>query len=444
MLPGEVFLVESGQRCLVYAPLAPLAFMAPVPAVKLHQGLVAGPLQRLAQSRAVRQVRSRLRVVKGCTAMGGQSAAKAPFQPTAVTLFLTTDCNLRCRYCYASAGESESATMPLDLAKAAVEFVVGNAKAAGAQVIQLSFHGGGEPTIAWDLLVATYEFAVDLARAQGLRAEAMLATNGVLSEQKTEWIVRHLTGASVSFDGLPEFQDTNRPLQSGRGSYEQTLRTIAAMDRAQFNYGLRVTVVGEQAARMADSVRFICERVRPVVIMLEPVYGQGRWRDAPAVDAHGFVEGFRGALCIAREYDQEVCFSAARFPTIVDCFCGISQDNFCVMPGGEITGCYMAMDPPDSRSRHFIYGHYDAGRKSFTFDQGVLNELRNLRPVRSEPCRSCFAKWHCGGDCAYQSFARSAPAGRLAVGRCTITRDLTWGALMERVEQSADGLWKGQ
>lgn len=442
-LSGEVFLVEFGKRCLVYAPLARLAFMASVPAAELHQSLAAGPLRRLVESKAIRRVRSRLRTAAGRTAAPPEPAASGPFQPTAVTLFLTNDCNLRCRYCYASAGDSDPVTMPFDLARAAVELVIANATAAGAPAIELSFHGGGEPTVAWDLLVATCQLATDLARTRGLGVKAMLATNGVLSDQKTDWIVRNLTGASVSFDGRPEFQDANRPLRSGRGSCEQILRTIAAMDRAQFNYGLRLTVAGDHTAGMADSVRFICERFHPISIMLEPAFGQGRWREAGAVDARGFVEGFRSARRIAREHGQDVCFSAARFPAIVNRFCGISQDNFCVTPGGEVTACFMAMDATDLRARRFIYGRYDVDQRSFNFDQGTLNGLRGLRPAESQLCRGCFAKWHCGGDCLFQSLAINAPAGGAGVDRCAITRDLTRDALMEQIGQSADETWMG-
>jgi len=441
-LSDDVFLVEAGRQCLVYAPLTRVAFVAPLPACELRKALVAGPMRRLVETQAVRVVRTRLRATESGAAKPSEPAPTRPFRPTAVTLFLTTECNMRCRYCYASAGGADPVTMPFEIAKAAVEVVVANAAAAGAPAIDLAFHGGGEPTIAWDALIATYQFATRLAKDRGFGVSVMVATNGILSERKLDWILRHAVGASVSFDGLPEFQDANRPLSSGRGSSEQVLRTIAVMDRSQFTYGLRVTVTNENVTRMADSVSFICERFRPVTILLEPAYKLGRWSKAGAVDASCFVDGFRSARRVARAHGQDVCFSAARFPIIVSSFCGVTQDNFCVTPQGNVTSCYMAMDADVPYATRFIYGHYDASRKAFHFDQQALDNLRSLRPVESCLCRNCFARWHCGGDCAYQSLAAGTPAGCAGASRCAIIRDLTWDALLERIGQSADGVWK--
>jgi uncharacterized protein len=214
------------------------------------------------------------------------------------------------------------------------------------------------------------------------------------------------------------------------------------MDRAQFNYGLRLTVTSDNVTRMAESVSFICEQFRPVSIMLEPAYELGRWDKAGTVDASRFVDGFRSARRIARAHGQDVCFSAARFPVIVSSFCGVTQDNFCVTPQGKVTSCYMAMDAVAPYAKRFIYGHYDASQGAFCFDQRALDNLRSLRLVESRLCRDCFARWHCGGDCAYQSLAVGTPSGCAGAGRCAIIRDLTWDALLERVGQSVDGVWK--
>ncbi|MGA2034858.1 MAG: hypothetical protein ABSG68_21620 [Thermoguttaceae bacterium] len=73
------------------------------------------------------------------------------FRPTETTLFLTRACNLRCVYCYASGGERPN-VMPWQVAKAAVDFVLENAAALEQSSVGVSFHGGGEPTLAWTLL----------------------------------------------------------------------------------------------------------------------------------------------------------------------------------------------------------------------------------------------------------------------------------------------------
>jgi len=48
-------------------------------------------------------------------------------QPVSVTLMLTTACNLRCSYCYASAGDVPVESMRLEVAQRGIDFVAGNA-----------------------------------------------------------------------------------------------------------------------------------------------------------------------------------------------------------------------------------------------------------------------------------------------------------------------------
>ena len=54
----------------------------------------------------------------------------AALRPTAVTLFLTSACNLRCVYCYASGGE-QPRYLDEQVALDAIDFVVDNAVADG-------------------------------------------------------------------------------------------------------------------------------------------------------------------------------------------------------------------------------------------------------------------------------------------------------------------------
>ena len=73
------------------------------------------------------------------------------FYPTRVTLFPTSDCNLRCVYCYAKAGD-EPKYMKWKIARTAIDLVIENAKRKKTKEITINFHGNGEPTLAWALI----------------------------------------------------------------------------------------------------------------------------------------------------------------------------------------------------------------------------------------------------------------------------------------------------
>ena len=68
----------------------------------------------------------------------------AEYKPTNVTFLPTSDCNLRCIYCYADSGKT-SKYLPIHIAKAAIDFVFNNTKDRNVSKVQVGFLGGGEP-----------------------------------------------------------------------------------------------------------------------------------------------------------------------------------------------------------------------------------------------------------------------------------------------------------
>jgi uncharacterized protein len=72
-------------------------------------------------------------------------------QYDAVILFLTNQCNLRCTYCYASSGKYRPRRMSWEVARSGIDFVMDEVIKNRSSVITLGFHGGGEPTLNWDV-----------------------------------------------------------------------------------------------------------------------------------------------------------------------------------------------------------------------------------------------------------------------------------------------------
>jgi uncharacterized protein len=440
-LSTEVFCLPYLDGFIVYAPLKGVILAvnraAAVILGELNQGTFAGPTE------------DNLALLSTLTDLGligdpveevhEDGADDGRFRPTDATLFLTGACNLRCVYCYASGGDRPR-VMDWEVARAATELVADNAAFLGADSFGVSFHGGGEPTLAWDLLGRVVEHARGIGEDRGLRSRCALATNGVVAEDRARWLIANIDDLNVSIDGLRSTQDGLRPMRDGGGSFDAVMRTLRLLSQANKAFGLRMTVTRENVREIPDAIRFFCEEASPGTIHVEPVFNCGRSVTGAVLgpDVDAFLAAFRAARETAEKHGVRLYYSGARFPEVSVIFCQAAGKSFTVTTEGDVTACYEVSDRADSRSATFFFGQYDRATGTFTFDVEKLPRLRSLTVDHIPFCRHCFCRYHCAGDC---------PAKRLAVfedgqpdavsGRCRITQELTRDQLVAALEKGS-------
>ena len=112
-----------------------------------------------------------------------------------LVLWLTRDCNLRCRYCYADAGKHKE-YMNFEVAKRAIDLC-------GENCIKLQF-AGGEPILNFKLVERLYDYI----KSNNISAILQMQANGTLIDYE---IARHIKkmniAMGVSFDGPIEINE---------------------------------------------------------------------------------------------------------------------------------------------------------------------------------------------------------------------------------------------
>lgn len=445
MLTTEVFTIPLAEGYLIYAPLRRIALLGNPQLVNLLARLRGGGIEDLnpAESRLVRFLEEiRLLGLEGDSPIATYGSPS--FEPTQVTLFLTSRCNLRCTYCYAETGSKPPVDIEPRAAERAIDFACSNALEGGSRGITVGFHGGGEPTMNWRALVAMVAYARQRGEAEGLDVRTTMATNGVLSASKRRWILNNIDSLSLSWDGVPAVQDAQRPLASGNPSAKIVLRTIVALTEARIPFGVRMTVTAGSAGRLAESVKYLLDHARPARIQVEPVYDLGRGRDgALHVNPDRFVSAFWEARAVAQSAEVELFFSAAQIDRLTSRFCLSCGEGFSITPGGRVSACFEVCDLEAALSDKFLFGAYDERRDRFWIDMGKLAELRR-RTVETIPwCQGCYCRWHCAGDCPHKALQASAGGTFEGHARCEITRRLVLTQLLEKIERSGGVLWIG-
>ena len=262
--------LEAG-RYIVYAPLRRAAFVTNTSVVNFLADLQAGILDdSIDPHGALVEFLRRMEILD----VGNETLPVTTFcgdpEPTSVTLFLTTACNLRCTYCYASAGDTPKKNMPLDVATRGIDFVANNAVKKKIPEFEVLYHGGGEPTVNWRTLTESFNYARRKGTELNLDVRAASASNGVLNDAQIDWIIANLHSVNISYDGLPATHDKHRLTVLGQGSSHLVMHTIHRFDEAQFPCGLRVTVTRDQVDSLPDSVEFSCANFKVNRIQVEP------------------------------------------------------------------------------------------------------------------------------------------------------------------------------
>ena len=368
------------------------------------------------------------------------------YAPTSVTLLPTYNCNLRCVYCFARAGEDIGEVMAIEIAKASLDLIVNNAIKQGKKEVSLGFHGGGEPLLARNMPLLNYSlnYLKKKAEENSLKYRSSVVTNGIHSIKTIDWAVRNLDHINVSIDGPKDIQDAQRPKFYKKSSFEEVMRTINYLEKAvgrdgkKFPYGLRATITSESVRRMPEILEFFHSISGNKSFHLEPLFECGRCSTSQArsPDPQLFLEQLLLTQEKARKLGVGVYYSGGSLDKISQTFCGACGNNFFVTPNGFVTSCLEACREDDAISNVFFIGKYNPKTKEFDFNQDRIQALKKRKVENMPFCQDCFAKYNCSGDCPAKIYEQTGDLLDPSKNwRCIINQ----GLLIERMAEALEG-----
>ena len=136
----------------------------------------------------------------------------------AMCLNIAHDCNLRCKYCFASTGDYAGGRklMSEEVGKAAIDFLL--KYSVGRKNLELDFFGG-EPLMNIDVVKKVVEYARSKEKEYNKNFRFTMTTNGMLLDDEiTDFLNREMSNIVLSVDGRPCINDANRPTPNGKGS----------------------------------------------------------------------------------------------------------------------------------------------------------------------------------------------------------------------------------
>ncbi|MGN0536905.1 MAG: thioether cross-link-forming SCIFF peptide maturase [Acutalibacteraceae bacterium] len=324
---------------------------------------------------------------------------KAPIK--ALCLNIAHDCNLRCKYCFASTGEygKGRCLMPIEVGKKAIDFLIENSGT--RHNLELDFFGG-EPLMNFELVKEVVAYARSKEKQYNKNFRFTITTNGMLlTDDKIDFINREMSNCVLSLDGRKEVNDRLRVTASGHGSYDIIVPKFQKLvaSRGDKDYYVRGTFTRfnedfTEDVKHIRSLGFDQISVEPVVS--DPLLDYSiKYEDLPRV----FEEYERLANTLIEDRKNGDFYNFFHFmidlnqgPCAIKRLrgCGCGNEYVCITPSGDIYPCHQ-FDGNDD----FLMGNIMDG----TFDSAMKERFAKANVYSKSNCKDCWAKFYCSGGC---------------------------------------------
>jgi len=324
----------------------------------------------------------------------------------AMCLHVSHDCNMRCKYCFASKGDFELGRKLMDIqtGKKAIDFLIKHS--GNRRNLEVDFFGG-EPLMNFNVVKEIVSYAREQEKRHNKNIRFTITTNALLlNDEMIQYINENFVNVVLSLDGREEVNDSMRVSVDGSGTYKHILGKIkkVAESREQNNYYVRGTFTRNNLDFSRDVLHLADEGFKQVSV--EPVVapdGSGyeiREEDIPRIMneyenlAYEYVKrkkegkGFN-FFHFMIDLDHGPC-AIKRFKG-----CGAGFEYVAVTPEGYVYPCHQFVGVEKFKMGNI---HEDI------LNADIIDMFRNSNILTKYECSDCWAKYYCGGGCQANAY----------------------------------------
>lgn len=324
-----------------------------------------------------------------------QRKVHTPSDYTLLTVLPNNICNFNCSYCYSAAGRNNT---QLDLGKllVAINYFLESKPQNFNRTLTISYMGGGEPLISWDIVSKGIAYAVEKAKNLNLKLQHRIITNGsILDEEQISFMKKYKIEVSVSFEIIREIQDIQRK------NYDPVHNNIKKMIDSGIIVQINSTITPLNVSRMTEMLNLLHSEFPTIrSAMFEPVISSEVLHTPEEMNQfyNHYIAQFIASIKLADSYNIDLT-SFAYLRTIYPLERACSGE-LCLTSDGNITGCYCVSSPKDKLFDKTCYGRVT--QKKVEINHEAYQKIIATNIYTHNDCDECSIKWNCGGGCFYQ------------------------------------------
>ena len=338
-----------------------------------------------------------------------------------LTLCLTHDCTLRCRYCYA--GRKYAHAMSRETAERGMDIGLAEAARTGRGV-DLSFFGG-EPLLEWELLQHCHDYLKQRAAAQGVRVRFGITTNGtLLTRERLEWLAERDFLVGLSIDGSPAMHNRNRCYADGLGSHAEVAAALELMQQFPALRSKIICVVNPANHHLlVEGVQWLHAHHRGTIGLNFDFWSE--WSDTQFESLQArlellqqaILESYRSGSPMRVANFEDKMRSALRPPDTPCTQCRIGEQEIAISVDGNFFPCSRLVGEGDNPE--LTFGHVNTG-----IDRAKQQLIIAQRGNATPECKVCALRHRCMNSCGCSNYAGSGYFNRVSPFLCNLEQTL--------------------
>jgi uncharacterized protein len=305
-----------------------------------------------------------------------------------ITLHVSNDCNLRCKYCYANGGNYNlpKGLMNYKTADEFISFCIDN-----FDYIDGIVFFGGEPLLNVEIIdyICSRFYKLKEDNIINYIPNFGIITNGTIMNDKVLSILKkYIQFITVSIDGSKNVNDYNRQFANNEGSYDKIskfIKTIKTESEIKIKYEATYTQFHvDSNISETDVQSFLKQEFDLKGTLVNDTLSPPKRNNVDSESV--YYEGFEGVLfALVSKKRKEMC--------------PVGRNIVAISTIGDIYPCHM-----NNGLKHLSLGSI-SGDNIFNNPHYYYSKFPYLNSVLkfNEPCISCWAQAICGG-CAMKWF----------------------------------------